>query len=151
MAGLCYDAQVVLYNATGGTIGNPKILYGTLLPVCRVDLTQGANIASTGLENANACTLRVYDADLPAPYAPPAIWYELDEKTECITFDAASFFIVTSKADIGADADVPLGAVEDSSYDGGLMAYLRQTYGHVYRVMQADHYSLIPHWEVGAS
>ena len=151
MAGLCYDAEVVLYNTVGGTIGNSKKLYGTLLPVCRVDLTQGANIASTGLENDNACTLRVYDADLPVPYAPPAVWYGLDDRTGYITFDAASFFIVTSKADIGADADAPTGVIADSDYTGGLMAYLRQTYGHVYRVTQADHYSLIPHWEVGAS
>ena len=149
MSGIAYTAEAVLYNCTGGEIGDPKTWYSTKLTNVRVELTQGKNITASGLKDAAVCTIKVHDEDLPKPYLPPAVWAQEAAKEGALTFDADSFFIITKKEDIGAAVTAPEGVLLDSDYEDGLQEYLAATYGLTYRVATADHYTLIPHWHIG--
>lgn len=150
MAGIGYDSTVIVYNSIGGEFGEDKTWYGTQVHKVRVELTQGKQIRDTGLADASVCRFKVYDGDLPIPYAPRAVWANLEDPAGALTFDENTIVIITDKADIGADADAPTGELDDADYDGGLFDYLQRTFGYTYRVTTADHYSLIPHWDIGA-
>ena len=150
MNGIGYDAKAVLYNRTGGSIGKPVTWYGTELTNVRVELTQARNMAVTGQQEANICTVKVHDADLPKPYVPAAKWLSLEDKTDKLTFNPEKDYImITYKPDLGIDVEAPIGVIADSDYQGGLAEYLTEHYGMVYMVKTADHYSLIPHWQIG--
>lgn len=145
---IAYNAKVVLYNGIGGGIESDKKWYSTELTSVRVELTQGDNITTSGLKDADVCTIKVYDKDLPKRYAPPAIWQQDEARAASLTFDEDSFFIITHKPDIGADVTAPTGEINDADYEDGLQEFLTRTYGLVFRVTTADHYSLIPHWHI---
>jgi len=149
MSGIYYTDKCMIYTPTGGEVGEPRRWYGTELKNVRVELTQGSNIRATGLAEADICRVKVYDKDLPKPYETPAIWHQNGAKESTLTFDDQTIFIITEKADMGIAVDAPHGVVNDADYDGGLQAFLSETYGLTFRVTTADHYSLMPHWEVG--
>jgi len=149
MAGIGYDSSIVVYNKTGGTIGTEETWYGTRLEKVRVELTQGNNIRSSGRDDADKCQVKIHDEDLPTAYYPPALWKKLPDKLSGVTFDGDTIFIIEDKADIGAAAVAPTGQISDDAYQKGLFEYLTGAFGYTYRVTTADHYSLIPHWEIG--
>lgn len=151
MAGIGYTSKIVLYNQAGtGEIGDTVTLYGTELSNVRLEWTEAKSISNMGDKNANRCTAKIYDSDLSKPYMTAEAWQALSDKMTALTFDKQSFFIITDKSDIGINnISAPTGAIADASYADGLKQYLIDTYGGVFEVNTIDHYSLIPHWEIG--
>ena len=151
MAGIGYNSKIIIYNQAGtGEIGDTVTFYGTALENVRLEWTEAKSISTMGEKNANRCTAKIYDLDMPKAYVTPETWQGLSDKTAALTFDKQTFFIITDKSDIGINnVPAPTGAVSDSLYADGFKEYLITTYGGVFEVNTIDHYSLIPHWEIG--
>lgn len=146
--GIGYDSKVVIYNRTGGELGKPCKWYGTELTKVRVELTQKVNASTGGAVSASTCTIKINDADLPKAVVSLAEW---KENTQSLAFGQDTVFIITEKADINRSVDAPTGEILDKAYTGGLLSYLQETYGMTYKVVSAEHYSLIPHWAVNGA
>lgn len=148
MIGIGYNSKIMVYNQIGGKIGEPLTWYGKELSNVRVELREAISASVTGKRAENACIVKVHDADFA--YVTPEIWAASENKLGAVTFQTGkTFFIITDKADIGVSITAPAGVLLDSSYNNGLIEYLAKTYGRVYEVNTVDHYSLIPHWEIG--
>lgn len=143
-----YDSKVVIYNQTGGELGNPRKWYGVELSNVRVELVQKLSASTGGTTSATTCTIKVHDGNLPANVVSPSEWAE---DTNLITFGQDTVFIITDKADINRHVEVPTGELLDKAYTGGLLSYLQTTYGMTYKVVSVEHYSLIPHWAVSGA
>lgn len=148
MAGIGYTDRVVIYNRAGGELGSELRWYGVVLDHVRIEMTEAKSIAALGSQDANICTFKIYDRDLPVPYRDGAEWAAQEDKTACVTFAPGAIFIVAEKADMNRHVDPPSGELEDEAYNG-LLEYLRKSFGMVYQVNTIDHYSLIPHWHIG--
>jgi len=76
--GINYVDSVVVYNRYLNMIAGEKELYfGTRFDGVRVELTQGANIKASGMENASVCVVKIPNANLPKPYKSPPVWVKL--------------------------------------------------------------------------
>ncbi len=156
--GIGYDDSIILYNAhESGTLGK-QLYFGTRFDNVRIELTQGANIRRSGLENADACVVKIpNDGNLPKPYMSPEVWNgqttEVMEKNFTIDTANSNFFVIVKKKGLGIDLELPEGMIESSSYKaGGISGYLNYckiNYGHVYVVNTLDTYDLIPRFEIG--
>lgn len=156
--GIGYDDSIILYNAhESGTLGK-QLYFGTRFDNVRIELTQGANIRQSGLENADICVVKIpNDGNLPKPYMPPEVWNGQTEEVmeQNFTIDTANsnFFVIVKKKGLGIDLELPEGMIESSSYKaGGISGYLnycKTNYGHVYVVNTLDTYDLIPRFEIG--
>lgn len=152
MNGIGYDSKIIIFNSTGGAVGDPVIWYGTELEHVRVELQRSNLQTTSGETSVTTCTVKIHDEDLAKPYETPESWKADEERESSVTFDDNSFFIITDKADIGICLEnIPTGQIRDDGYDDGLMDYLTRLYGGVYKVKSAQHYSLIPHWEIGGA
>lgn len=143
-----YDSKVVIYNQTGGELGNPRKWYGAELSNVRVELVNKLSASTGGTTSSTTCTIKIYDKDLSTNVVSPSEW---EEDHSRLTFGKDTVFVITNKADIGRAVTVPLGEIDDKSYAGGFLAHLQTTYGMTYKVTSVEHYSLIPHWAVSGA
>lgn len=124
------DTMVELWKPT---------VFGADHPV-RLIRTQGSNISTSGLADADAAKVYIRYSDLPKTYAEPADWNVLSEaeKTEKFTFSSErDFFVVgdTSSETILTD---------------GFYEYMKNKYDGVYAITTVDRYEhIMPHFEVG--
>lgn len=152
MSGIGYDAEIIVYNRVdnGEDFTETATWYGQRLKNVRVELQQKETIGTDGTAAASTCTVKIHDADLPLPVLTRPLWEEDPEKS--ITFDGETYVLIIRKEDLNRKiTDAPEGTIKDSEYSSGLPAYLHDTYGMSYRVTAAEHYSLIPHWEVSGA
>ncbi len=146
--GIGYDSKVVIYNRTGGELGNPAKWYGTELSKVRVELLQKVNASSGGAVSASTCTIKIYDTDLPKSVLSRQEW---QKNASELVFDQNTVFIITDSQGLNRNVRVPTGEILDKAYSGGLLSYLQDTYGMTYKVVSAEHYNLIPHWVVNGA
>lgn len=144
-----YDSRVMIYNSTGGELGNPLTWYGRELDHVRVELEQKISSGTSGTTSATTCTIKVYDKDLADVAAGAAEWAEDPENL--ILLHPNTVFVITSKADLGRKVSPPAGRIKDADYTGGFLEFLSRTYGMTYKAASAEHYSLIPHWVLSGS
>ncbi len=152
--GIGYDDSIILYNRyVNGTL-EIETYFGTRFDNVRIELTQGANIRQSGLENADACVVKIpNDSNLPKPYMSPEVWN--DQTTEVMeqnfTIDTANsnFFVIVKKKELGIDLDLPVGAIESDKYRGGYFQYIKEKHGHAYVADTLNVYTLIPRFEIG--
>lgn len=148
-----YDKTVTVFNKYTDQTGNihwyPHVLYGANLIV-----DKAANVAKTGLDNADTANLhvkyRVKDGKKmigDKPYIPPEKWKEQpnNELADSITFASGDFFME------GKYAEEP---ILDSDYanrvDGGFYDYLNKRRDYVFLItMVGGPYTVIPHFEIG--
>lgn len=149
MKGIGYDAEVVVYNSTGGEIGTPRRRYGTKLEHVRVELVQKVTTRTGGTANATTCTMKIFDDDLPEPVISLQEWQQDPAAGMALCQD--SVFVITKKADLNRNVNVPTGEIEDAGYTGGFLNFLRTEIGMTYKAVSAEHYSLIPHWVVSGA
>lgn len=148
--GIKYNDSVIVYNRyTVGTL-ETEYYIGRRYDNVRVELTQGMNIASSGLESANSVTVKI-PRDEVANYMPPAKWMDIEDKTDIDTFMTDSLVIIAKKEELGIDYNIelPTGLVRSDDYDRGFMDYLKRTYGYTYNVKTIDIYQMIPRYELG--
>ena len=154
--GINYVDSVVVYNRYLNMIAGEKELYfGTRFDGVRVELTQGANIKASGMENASVCVVKIpNNGNLPKPYTPPEVCNDMttEEMVKNFTLDstAENFFIVVKKVGLGIDIEVPLGLIESDTYKpGGFFEVIKNRYGYVFSIKTVDVYDIIPRFEIG--
>ena len=152
--GIGYEDSIVLYNRYVNGVLETEYYVGTRFDNVRIELTQGANIKASGIENADACVVKIpNDNTLIKPYMPPEVWN--DQTTEIMeqnfTIDTAShnFFVIVKKQELGIELDLPVGLIESDKYRGGFFQYIKEKYGHAYVVDTLNVYTLIPRFEIG--
>ena len=152
--GIGYVDSIILYNRYFNDTLEVETYFGTRFDNVRVELTQGANIKASGIENADACVAKIAnDSNLPNPYMPPEVWN--DQTTEVMeqnfTIDTANenFFVIAKKPELNIDLDLPVGAIESDTYRGGYFQHIKEKYGHAYLIDTLNVYNLIPRFEIG--
>lgn len=151
--GIGYKDSVVLYNRYVDGLMETEHYIGTRFDGVRVELTKGANQLASGMENADACLVKIPNgSNLPKPYVSPEIWILKSEGDKGKYFTASpggcDFMIIVQKDELGINVDAPTGVVESDAYEGGLYQYLRNQYGYTYGINTVDVYQLIPRFEV---
>lgn len=141
MHDIFYDNSqtVTIFNRSiGDDILGDDAWYVTVLNNVRVVRTEGKNISTSGLENADSVKVHIMlDDELNKPYMEPRAWSELLDKTEAFTLAGGNDFMVLGDvSDI--EAEVP-----------DLFQYCKDTYDGVFRITHVDRYIVIPHLEVG--
>lgn len=152
--GIGYVDSVIVYNRYVNDLLETEYYMGTRFDGVRVELTQGANIRTSGLENADSCLVKIPNTgNLPKPYIPPEVWNDLptEEMQKYFTLDkdGDNFFSIVKKKELGIDIDLPTGIIESDKYRGGFYQYIRDKYGYTYAITTVDVYNLIPRFEVG--
>ena len=140
MKDIFYDNSqtVTIFNhvADDGVLSDDN-WYVTLLKNVRIVETQGKNISTSGLENADAVKVHIMLDNLEKPYLGPVEWSELLDKTEAFTLTGGrDFLVIGDVSDI--EAEVP-----------DLFQYCKENYDGVYRITHVDKFMIIPHLEVG--
>lgn len=152
--GIGYVDSIILYNRYVSGVLETETYFGTRFDNVRVELTQGANIKASGMENVDSCLVKIPNNDtLPKPYMPPEVWNDqtTDVMEKNFTIDTANnnFFVIVKKPELGIDFDLPLGPIESDTYRGGYFQYIKEKYGHTYVVDTLNVYDLIPRFEIG--
>lgn len=149
--GLNFVDSIIIYNEYQ-TRSESHYYFGTRFDGVRVELTQAANQRASGLENASVCMAKIPTGTLPKPYRPPEVWRKLttEEMLESFTLNnGRDFFVLTRKAELGIDIDLPVGMVESGQYAEGWLDYVKNKFGYAFAVDTVDVYTLIPRFEIG--
>lgn len=148
--------SVVVYNRYVNGLMETEYYVGTRFDNVRVELTKGANIRESGMENSDACLVKIpNNGTLPKPYKAPQEWLSLtdEEKLEYFTLDpeSSNFFVIVKKEELGINIDLPSGLVNSVDYKGGFYQFIRNKYGYTYTLKTVDVYNLIPVFEVSGA
>lgn len=152
--GIKYEDAVIVYNRfLKGTL-ETEYYIGKRYDNVRVELTQGANISSSGLESANSIRVKI-PKDEVANYVPPTIWgnMELDDKLDSDTFATDCIVIIVKKEElnINYDMELPTGLVRSDDYNKGFLNYLKKEYGYTFGIKNIDIFQMIPRYELGGN
>lgn len=150
--GIGYVDSIVLYNRYVDPDSEKEYYFGTQFEGVRVEMTQGANIQKSGIDSADSCKAKIpNDGSLPKPYMSPEVWSRSEEKTGSFTVntEGCDFFVVTGKAELGIAIQLPDEMIDSDQYDGGFFQYIKETYGHAYKITTLNVYNLILRFEVG--
>lgn len=151
--GIGYVDSVIVYNRYLSGVMETEYYLGTRFDNVRVELTQGANVRASGIQDSDVCKVKIPNTNLPKPYMAPERWSEqtTDQMLESFTLDSANqnFFVIVKKDDIGVNVNLPVGRVASDEYQGGFYQHVRDRYGYAYAIKTVDVYSLIPRYEVG--
>lgn len=153
--GIGYVDSVIVYNRYVRKTDEAEQYFGTRFDNVRVELTQGANIKASGMENASVCVVKIPNTNLPKPYKSPPVWVKLttEEMLETFTLNAENkdFFVIAKKDDLGIDIDLPVGIIDSDGYQkfNGFFEHVKNKYGYAYTVDTVDVYTLIPRFEIG--
>jgi hypothetical protein len=149
--GLGYTDSVIVYNRYMDALTETEYYIGTRFDNVRVELTQGANIRESGMENADSCIVKIPNSG-SLPYKPPKEWLNLpsEEKLDYFTFnpDNKDFTVIVSKVELSITAELPTGLVKSADYKNGFYQFVRNKYGYTYAIHTADVYRVIPRFEV---
>lgn len=142
-----YNTTVTVFNRYKskqlGTTWYPHVLHG-----CYFNADKGANIAKTGLDNADTAKLHVQvsgDKIGKLKYLPPKEWdgQPNDMYMTTVTFSEGEDFFVLGEFD-----ETP---VNDADYNEGFYQYMNDQYDDVYKITTVGRYKLIPHFEIGGA
>ena len=147
-----YDTTVTVFNLYRSKQLGTSTWYPHVISGCYFLADKAANIAKTGLENADSARLHIpyimTDGETmigDLEYKDPKEWdaQTNDMYAKTITFtEGEDFFLV---------GEYPEKPVLDSDYRNGFQSYLNTLYDHVYQINTAGKYSVIPHFEIGGA
>lgn len=149
--GIGYDNNIVLYIPINTAVDEPMRWYSYVLSNCRVELVEGKIQQITGSEEANKIIVKIYDKDITIPYITPEKWEKIGNKQNNITFNKNSYILLKNVLSLSIDINPPIGLINEKDYDKGLIDYLTEEYGGIYKVNTIEHYNLIPHWHIGGN
>lgn len=150
-----YSDTVTIFNKyedqTGAIHWYPHVLHGVDLII-----DKAANIAKTGLDNADTAKLHVkchrVDNSIMVgniPYLSPTTWeiQPNDELSQYITFASGDFFM---------EGEYSIDPIKDSDYtdrvNGGFYDYINKRHDYVFLITNVGGpYTLIPHFEIGGA
>lgn len=138
--GLFYNDTVTLYNRWYDSVLDTENWIPTLLTNCNLIINKGANISKSGLEDADAASLRVRDDCTTKEYLEPKAWAQLTalEKVNYYTFSSGEDFFV--------EGDTTSTIITTDNF----YQYMRKNKDNVFRVTNSDRYKdVMPHFEVG--
>lgn len=151
--GIKYEDSIIVYNRfLKGTL-ETEYYIGKRYDNVRCELTQGANISSSGLESANSIRLKIPTGEV-ANYMPPTPWMnaDLDTKLDADTFMPDCIAIIVKKDELAINIeDLPTGLIRSDDYDRGFLDYLKREYGYTYVIKTIDIYQMIPRFELGGN
>lgn len=155
--GIGYVDSVIVYNRYESGLYETEQYFGTRFDNVRVELTQGANIKASGMQDASACVIKIDTAsvkDSGKEYKSPPVWMKLTTEEMLETFTISSenkdFFVIVKKDDLGIDVDLPVGLIDKSTlYPKGFFEYVKTKYGYAFGVETVDVYTVIPRFEIG--
>ena len=151
--GIGYTDSVMVYNRYVSGVLEEEYYFGTRFDNVRVELTQGANIRASGIQDSDICKIKIPNVNLPKEYMAPERWSEqtAEQMLNSFTLDSANrnFFVIVKKEDLGIDVTLPKGEVVSGQYSGGFFQHVKEKYGHAYMIRTVDVYTLIPRFEVG--
>lgn len=157
--GIGYVDSVIIYNRYVRKTDEAEQYFGTRFDNVRVELTQGANITKSGLENVSACVVKINTASIEKSgktYKAPKVWQKLttEEMLETFTLNSENkdFFAIVKKDDLGIDVDLPVGIIDSDryqKYSNGFSEYVKTNYGYSFEIDTVDVYTLIPRFEIG--
>lgn len=129
---------------------------GTRFDNIRIELTQGADMRTKGLESASECVMKIPNVgEVSTKYLPPMQWLVLDreEKQKHFTFDKdnLTFLVIAKKAELGIDIELPVGIITREKYPEGFYEYVRNQYGYAYLLKAVDVFGLIPRFELSGA
>lgn len=149
--GIGYRDSVILYNKYTEGLQQMEYYIGIRLDNVRVEMTQGANISSSGLVNADAYTVKIPQSDkLKRKYLAPLEWKCLpqNEKNNFFTISEDDFIAVVKKEELNIDIEMPVGPVLSSGYRNGFFNYAKEKC-NCFSVRTVDVFQLIPRWQIG--
>jgi hypothetical protein len=137
MADIFYNKTVTIWNCSASDdLMESETWYPTVLHNVRLRETQGANVAASGIDEADSAILHVLTTNLVKPYKAPIEWSKSEDKTESFTLcQDKDFFVV--------------GDVSDVVPTSEFLRYMKANYDGVYQITHVDKYDLIPHFEIG--
>lgn len=140
MEDMFYNRTVTIFNRLDGEEPlDDDTWFVTVLKNVRLVETQGRNITTSGLVDADAVRMHIMLDSLSKPYLDPIEWKKLLVPEEAFTLAGGRDFFVVG--DITADLDdIPA----DRAFE-----YVKENYDGVYRITNVDKYTVIPHLEVG--
>lgn len=156
--GIGFVDSIIVYNQyKSKTLGEEY--FGTRFDNVRVELTEGATIVQSGIENASKCIVKIEPDSVEKSgkeYRPPKVWLKstTEEMLQTFTFSKdTDFFVIVKKAELGIDVDLPVGEIQSDSeysgYDDGFFEYVKTKFGYAYTVSTVDVYTVIPRFEIG--
>lgn len=129
---------------------------GTRFDDVRIELTQGADMRSKGLESTSECIMKIPNTEeVSKKYLPPMQWIRLsrDEKQKHFTFDKDNhnFFVIVKKPELSIDIELPTGIITRETYPEGFYEYVRNHFGYAYLLNTVDVFGLIPRFELSGA
>lgn len=152
-----YNDTVTVFNLYRSQQLGIATWYPHVLTGCYFNADKAANIAKTGLENADSAQLHIpYNVQngkiiicgkdsKELQYLLPKEWdtQTNDMYENTVTFTEGEDFFM-----IGEYLETP---VDDSAYRGGLFSYLNSNFDQVYKISSVGKYDVIPHFEIGGA
>jgi len=151
--GIKYEDSIIVYNRFIKGTFETEYYIGKRYDNVRCELTQGANITSSGLDSANSFKVKIPTSEV-ANYMPPTPWNnaDLETKLDADTFMPDCLVVIVKKNELFIDnLDLPTGLVRSDDYERGFLDYLKKEYGYTYAIRTIDIYQMIPRFELGGS
>jgi len=137
-----YNKTVTVYNKyTEDDVMGGETWLPTVFTDVRFQVTKGANVATSGLSDADSATLHIKRLNLPKPYIQPLAWQALS------SLDKANNFTLTGGTDFFVEGDTSAVTVTEDDF----FSYMKAHYDNCYKITNVDIYDLIPHFEIGGN
>lgn len=136
MADIFKNRTVTIWNnKPSDSLMGSDAWYPTVLANTRLLETKGANIAASGISEADSARLHLYEEHL-ANYLDPKEWAKSSEP-EC-------YFTLCQDKDFFTVGDTSSVSIANDFYH-----YMKDNFDGVYQITNVDKYGLIKHFEIG--
>lgn len=138
-----YNKTVTVYNkyeSTDDVMGGETWL-PTVFENVRLQVTKGANVATSGLSDADSASLHIKRVGLPKPYLQPLAWQALSNE------DKPNNFTLTGGTDFFVEGDTSAVPITEDDF----FSYMKSHYDNCFKMTNIDTYDLISHFEIGGA
>lgn len=153
--GIDYVDSVIVYNRYETRTDESEQYFGTRFDNVRVELTEGENIAKSGLESADTCLVKIPKTAQLKPYISSKVWEKqtTEEMLKSFTLNKCEdFFVIVKRKGLNIDLNLPEGMIDSDIYPGGFFEYVKNKYGYAYTVDSVNDYNSAlyePRFEIG--
>ena len=144
-----YNDTITIFNFHEDKKSGIAGWYPTVLNHVEVQISKGYNITKSGNENANTLYVSIpligsnNDLFADGEYIKPKAFKALSVKFGTFTLAENDFIAIGDYRNEFKDY------IDDGTYPGGLMQYMKSNYDDVYEIKTVDTFKTIRHIEVG--